>query len=95
MHGRKEKKRLISAPLLNVVFARLEMWTNHRADLHALEGSTTIYAWWFRLRTNIVAGPDFFHIFQVEKNYENLSKTSPNGVLSVLPAFQWNVEILD
>jgi hypothetical protein len=43
------------------------MWTNHRADLHALEGSTTIYAWWFRLRSNIVAGDGFFHIFQVEK----------------------------
>jgi hypothetical protein len=41
------------------------MWTNHRSDLHASEGSTTIHAWWFRLRTNIVAASDFFHIFQV------------------------------
>ena len=90
---KKRKKCFISAPLLNVVFARLEMWTNHRADLHALEGSTTIYAWWFKLSTDIVAGDGFFHIFQVGKNYVNVSKMaatihsfSQDGVLSLLPA---------
>ena len=49
----------------NVVFSRLEMYTGTKTELRAVEGITTIHAWWFRLRTNIVAGNDFFHIYQV------------------------------
>ena len=49
----------------NVVFSRLEMYTGTKTELRAIEGITTIHAWWFRLRTNIVAGNDFFHIYQV------------------------------
>ena len=58
----------------NVVFARLEMWTNHRKDLRAVKDSTTIYAWWFKLRTDIVVGRNFFHIFQVFDNQRTYSR---------------------
>ena len=39
--------------------------TKSRGDLHASEGSTFIYAWWFFLSSSIVTDTSFWHIFQV------------------------------
>jgi hypothetical protein len=45
---------------------RLEMYTKAVSSLHASEGSTFVYAWWFNLlSTPIVAAKTFWHIFQV------------------------------
>jgi len=41
------------------------MHTRFRTDLHALKGSTFIYAWWFFLGSPIVPDKTFWSIFQV------------------------------
>jgi hypothetical protein len=49
-----------------VFVSRIEMWTNMNTKLRSRKGSTSIHAWWFRLRNNVVVGSHgFFHIFQV------------------------------
>ena len=49
------------------IYFRLEIWPRSNDELRAEKGSTFIYAWWFRFRSNLVAGQNhFFHVFQVK-----------------------------
>jgi hypothetical protein len=42
------------------------MYTGTKTHLRAAENDTTIHSWWFRLGEDIVAGENFFHIYQVQ-----------------------------
>ena len=68
---------------------RLEMKVSlnpNPKQLHATSGSQYIYAWWFKLNKNLIAGDKFFHIFQIkaEKTDTNplvtLSLTKSDGL---------------
>lgn len=47
---------------------RMEMkvFQSSPADLKATNGTSFIYAWWFRLYSKIVPSTSFFHIFQIK-----------------------------